>query len=205
MSLNCVLPLGWHVGDELAFALRILSKKSIKVIDQELEDIVISDFSTLKDALTPTLTDGLLNAVIKPCMYAWREGEIQTLNDLQPEIQNRALKWLEKPKTKKEIEENILTWMNEVQEKFLKTEINPICKKYKLPSGNILLEPIKSWTAIKDSLPLMSKEKLTPTVDFLTGTLLPIIVGILPALILGTFGIGLLIGIASIFWHENCG
>lgn len=156
-----------------------------QTIDQELEDIVKNNFYLLKDELTPILTNGLLNEVIKPCMYAWREGDIQTLNDLEPEMQNRALKWVEKPEIKKQIEEKILTWMNEVQKK-LETEINPICEKYKLPSGKIQLEPIKSWTAIKDSLPLMSKEKLTPTGDFLIVTLPTMIIGIVPTLIFGS-------------------
>lgn len=163
-----------------------------QTIDQSLEEIVISKFSTLKKALALTLTDRLLDEVIKPCMYALRKGDIKTLNDLEPEMQNRASKWLEKPEIKNQIEKEILTWMNEIQ-KILETEIYPICKKYKLPSGNIQLEPITSRTATKDLQDVMNKDKLTPTVDFLTGTLFPIVVGIVPALIFGP--IGLLISI----------
>jgi molecular chaperone DnaK (HSP70) len=179
-------------------------KEVIQIIDQELEDLVKREFPNLKDAVSQILTDGLLNEVIKPCIQIWRKGDIRTLNDLQPEMQNRALKWLEKPEVKKEIEEKSIIWMNKVQET-LGTKINSICIEYKLPSGNIQLEPITSWTATQGVQDIMNKDKLTPTVDFLTGTLLPIVVGILPALFFGS--IGLLIGItASIgmrFWGRG--
>ena len=166
-----------------------------KTIDQKLEDIVKSDFYTLKDALAKILTDKLLKEVIKPCMYALREGEIQTLNDLEPEMKKRALQWLEKPEIQKPIEEEILTWMNKVQEKFLEKEINRICEDYKLPLGNIQLEPITSETVTKDLQDVINKDKLTPTLDFLTDKLLPIVVGIVPTLFFGP--IGLLIGIPA--------
>jgi actin-like ATPase involved in cell morphogenesis len=176
-------------------------KEVNQTIDQKLEDIVSSNFYILKDELALTLTGGLLKEVIKPCMHAWREGDIETLNDLEPEMQDRALEWLEKPEIKKRIEEKILTWMNKVQ-KNLETEINPICEKYKLPSGNIQLEPITSETATKDLQDVMNKDKLTPTLDFLTSTLLPIVAGIVPTLILGPIGllIGILAAIAVKFW-----
>ncbi len=177
-------------------------EKINQTIDKELEDLVKRNFYTLKNSLAEILTDELLNEVIKPCMYAWREGDIQTVKDLEPEMKKRASEWVEKPQIKERIEKKILTWMNEVQEKFLETEINPICEQYKLQSGKIQLEPITSETVTKDLQDVINKDKLTPTLDFLTDKLLPIVVGIVPTLIFGLGGllIGILAAIAVILW-----
>jgi hypothetical protein len=180
-----------------------------EVINRDLDSIIKKDISTFIESLTETLTDGLINNMMRRGMRDWREKRVLTLNDLEDHMKGLAIKWIRSAKAKKEISRCVSDWVKSLYKK-LDVKLKPISRKYGIEDNVLALEVDYHTYAFDDFMDDFSfQDDITGLEDL--GALISLVTGIVITIISGGTGYALImagpvglfigagIGIAALF------
>mgnify|MGYP001095364431 CR=1 FL=1 len=171
-----------------------------EVINRDLDSIIKNDISTFIESLTETLTDGLINNMMRRGMRDWREQRVLTLNDLEDHMKGLAIKWIRSAKAKKEISRCVSDWVKSLSKK-LNVKLKPISRKYGIEDNVLALKVDYHTYAIDNFMDDFSFQDDITGLEGL-GALISLVTGIVITIISGGAGyafimagpVGLVIG-----------
>ncbi|MCB9851210.1 MAG: hypothetical protein H6817_10965 [Phycisphaerales bacterium] len=108
------------------------------LLDSEVDELVTAAIPRLKSALAHTLVDALLNHVIRTALVVWRDGKIATLAELEPDMRQRAERWIAGESAREAIAECCRAWFTPLQQQ-LNTRTDAICQQNRIPAGALAL------------------------------------------------------------------
>jgi hypothetical protein len=82
--------------------------------------------------------------VALPAFHAWRKGALQTLNDMEPQIERDSEAWLTSQQGKAYIAEEVRKWFDDLSLE-LETLVNPVCDRYQIPRTAFSLNSDSTW------------------------------------------------------------
>lgn len=80
----------------------------------EAQELIKKQFSLFSEMVTPPLANQILDVCIKPSLYNWRSGEIKTIREIQPDVNNRLENWIKRGELNNLIEPIFGIWIKAV-------------------------------------------------------------------------------------------
>ncbi|MEM6429939.1 MAG: Hsp70 family protein [Deinococcota bacterium] len=90
-------------------------------------------------ALAKPLAQALIHNALKPAQYAWRKGELDTLNDLPVAFEANAKRYLATADAQTQLNEHISAWFAPVKDD-LNAETQAISQRYNVPADVLELD-----------------------------------------------------------------
>ncbi|GAK58542.1 hypothetical protein U27_05516 [Candidatus Vecturithrix granuli] len=156
----------------------------------ELRHLLDKEIPALIEGLAEPFADELLTFAIRPTLLAWREGEINTLNDLLPEIEQRKHTHLSQIRSES-AQQTLDEWFKHHVLPELTDITDPICRRFDIPRSALDLrnKEIAHGVSSLDHTAIDLNRILRGTE--ITG-LISVIAGIVVGLLSGGAGIALL-------------
>ena len=110
-----------------------------RFLDSELPGLVQELVPVLTDALSKALAKSIIDRVIMPCLKEWRDGKLATINDMSARVQQSAQVWLQSDEARQQIGEVVSEWLTGPVQRKIAERTNPICSRYRLPTGSLTL------------------------------------------------------------------
>ena len=162
-----------------------------KAIQEEVTDARVAAIA--RDAL-PMLIPGVVNALIEltltqaaiPVASSWRNGEIDTLSQMNEQIARRVERVLGSPMAEQALTPMITQWMKELTNT-LQSMIDPICDRFHVPRDEMRLSFAQSADAA--TVRIGAKELMSFP---LIGVMVGVVVSVVCALLSGGGGIALI-------------
>ncbi|MEH1773415.1 Hsp70 family protein [Nostoc sp.] len=165
-------------------------------LDTELEKIIEDEKSVLAliDDLSEFITNGILNQVTKLKIIDWRNQNIETLNELELQIEKSIKNWLTSSETNTQVIKVIMKWLDKNIITKLKAETDKICQTYGIPESELQLPKIDNFTEVKQleydiNIDLLNFTK--QLLGLLYGIVNGILGGFLAIIFFGTGGLAL--------------
>lgn len=140
--------------------------------------------------LTPGVVDALVNLVVNeaaiPVVTQWKNGHIDTLEEMGQRLQSRMERVLQSPVAEEALEPVITGWVRGLTSQ-VQAMIDPICDQYQVPRREMKLAFAQSGDASKASIG--AKELMGFN---LIGTIVGVVVSVLVGLLCGGGGIALI-------------
>ncbi|MEM7735558.1 MAG: hypothetical protein AAF267_07185 [Deinococcota bacterium] len=106
---------------------------------EQLPTRIAEHLPKLPHALAKPLAQALLDNALKPAQYAWRKGELATLNDLPPAFEANAKRYLETSDAQTLLNKHIANWFAPVKDD-LSAETQAISQRYNVPADVLELD-----------------------------------------------------------------
>lgn len=129
--------------DRKAFAFRREANAFLQ--SDELDRLIETRVPALLKLVATSLLDQLPDAVILPVFRAWQTGEIRTLNELQPALEQQMTAWLYSAEGQHVLTPAVERWFRESISPRLEQQLNPICDRYQIPRTAFNLQTDTHW------------------------------------------------------------
>ncbi len=93
----------------------------------------------LGDVLAPVLVDALIENCVLPAFRDWRSGEIESLTQIEDELEGRVKQWLVSDDARDELRPVIEDWFAGLQRNIEK-DTDPLCRDHGLPAMVLSLD-----------------------------------------------------------------
>ncbi|MFZ3045533.1 MAG: hypothetical protein WA151_06430 [Desulfatirhabdiaceae bacterium] len=115
-----------------------------KVVDEliksdELKSLVDRFIPRLIDTLSASLADELISYAIGPSLDAWRTGELQTIHDIQSDIEQRKKQFLSHTRVN-QARHHLNNWLSNLLLPDLSELTEPICRQFDIPRSALDLQ-----------------------------------------------------------------
>ena len=109
-------------------------KKAIETIGGSIDIVALveKNIPGLIDSLAEPLADELISHAVGPSLAAWREGRLKTLNDIQPDIENRKKNLLGRIRGE-DARKKLDVWLNNTLLPALTDFTDPVCRRFDIP------------------------------------------------------------------------
>ena len=101
-----------------------------------VENIVSEQLPGLYRALLDKLLDPIIEKAVKPVLIDWREGRIDTIQEIGPVLQDRIRVYLYSTEAKALMLEPVSDWLRKVSEQ-VDRHTSAICRKYHVPDRSL--------------------------------------------------------------------
>ncbi len=160
-------------------------------IEREVTDERVGDIAReAAPELVPSVTNALVELVLKeaaiPIVTQWKRGEIDTLEQMNEQLQRRTERVLASPMAEEALAPILATWAEGLTGK-LQAMIDPICDRYSVPRSEMKLSLAQTGEAGRvriDAKQLMGLPMI--------GGLVGVVVSVVSALLCGGGGVALI-------------
>lgn len=125
---------GWIDENMRAFRQAVTQE----ITDDRVAGIAREALPELIPAVANVLTDLLVEQAAIPVVSRWKQGEIDTLLEMNVYMQERVENALQSPMAQQALEPVIQTWIQSLSWK-LQTMVDPICDRYQVPRREMKL------------------------------------------------------------------
>ncbi|MEG2186440.1 MAG: Hsp70 family protein [Clostridia bacterium] len=172
---------GWIDDNLRAFRQTIQDE----ITDERVSELAKDALPQLIPAVASTLVELLINEAALPIAQQWKCGGIQTLREMNEQMQNRISRVLDSPLAQEALAPALALWLTVLNQK-LQALVDPICDRYDVPRRQMVLN-LTAGNA--GNVTLNTKELLG--FPFIA-TMMGMVVSVLSGLLCGGGGIALI-------------
>ena len=175
---------GWMDENLRKFRLNVEKEMT----EDKVANVAIEALSDLRPGIADAIVDLVLNEVAIPMAGRWKNGSIETLADMNREMQRRAERVLHSPLAEDAVAPAVETWLKGMNQA-LQEMIDPICDAYQVPRKEMQMS--FSSTGETKALPIGVENLMGfPMMKAITGMIL----GVLGGTLGGGGGVALIAG-----------
>ncbi len=144
-----------------------------------VEDIVSSNINQLYKDAVDTLVDPIIEHVAMPVFERWREGEIRTLGDTDPAMQDEIASFLRTEEARELLIKPIAAWLRPVSDALEEYTV-PICVRHHVPYTALSLNSYLAVSDIDiriDARGMFAVEEITVMIDSIISLLVGLLCG----------------------------
>jgi molecular chaperone DnaK (HSP70) len=137
-----------------------------------LKQLIKQQIPDLIQALTNSLSTGLLENAVQAGLKDWQNNQIRTLSDLETSLKLKAETWLKREETQRLLNQTSINWFNQNIQPALAEKTDPICRKFHIPRSSLRFEEGFGSTAINPELQIgdaILSEIVAFTINILIG------------------------------------
>lgn len=171
---------GW-IDENLRFFRQAIQEE---ITDQRVSEMVRQAMPSLLPAVADALCDLILEEAAIPIARQWKEGQIDTLENMNRQIASRMERVLGSPLAQEALAKPLHLWLKDMTVR-LQALVDPICDRFEVPRKQMRLD----LTASGGQVTLQASHWM----DFpVIGAVLGVMVSVLSALLCGGTGVALI-------------